>query len=649
MRRLRTPLFLTGFLITAPAFAQGVAPADVKLDEQPAAKAPAAQAPAAAAATPAAQAPAAQAPAAPPSAAAAPAAEKKDDEKSKKKVEDTRAATGSVSGPATEADDAWKFGYNGYFRAPMRVGIASRTAGPGQSSTTLHSPLIPDDQYLSWQHTRHANRDWAELYFSYGNSWARGVMSVQGYNFVDASTQDWKSNFGVAQGWVEINPYMPVENIRFKMKAGSFWNRYGSAGRYDAGEYDTFIVGRTHVMGETARLEIDVEGQPMTLGFEHGIGTKKPDPSIYNTSRFTLLDHFHADLNYDNSIFIGLHFMDSWSQSEPLITGPQPAWYYPGPYPSNYQGADQPDGSMKIFGAEAKFDMPDVFGFFYLGGSYISLKNAVTVAPAVEVIHSDGGGEFQMGVVGNYLDSTACRWAAALSLTVRCSNGNGGVMTLEAQYEEKLGDLLGGSPFGDGQDLTMKFYGMWNKIKSDDPIANGTTKLKFGTDMLFDVFPVMAVAARFDYLLPDSRESKENFGVLSPRIVLRSSFVTHEQIIFQYSRYLYAQRECATGAPAANPTIVGNPYNATTNTDGYRVGTPIPPYNASGQIYPYGGTANFSSAQLQCVQPPPSAVTPDGWGASTQNQAYGNRGQPYTDQHLRPDVNVFVVEANMWW
>lgn len=541
----------------------------------------------------------------------------------------------TVGGPTSDTDDSWKFGYNGFFRAPMRVGMGSRDPVPsGSSATTFHSPLIPDDQYLSWQHTKHANRDWAELFFSFGNSWAKSVVAIQGYNFVDSAAADWHSNFGIGQGWVEITPYMPIENLRFKMKAGSFWNRYGGAGRYDAGEYDTFLFGRTHAMGETSRLELDIEGQPITIGLEHGIGTKKPDPSIYNTARFTLLHHVHADVTYDQSVTLSLHFLDSWSQSEALVTGPQANWVYPGPAVSRYQGADQPDGSMKVMGGDVRFDMPDLFGYLWAGVSYISLKDAVTVAPAIEVIHSSGGGEYNMGVTGNYLDSETCRWTSAMNGR-RCSGGNGSVLTLAGQYEAKFGDLVGGSPFGEGQDLNMKFYGMWNKVKSDDPLNDGITKTKFGTDFSFDLFPIMAVATRFDYLLPNSRIKNQNFGVISPRIVLRSSLITHEQIAFQYSRYLYAKRECDVGTPADN---------LITNSNTSRVATPFP--GGEGLAYaPNTGTA----AEAQCAQPPPSVVTPDGWGASTQNQGTTTRAMPYTGPHLRPDVNVFTIEASMWW
>ncbi|MGC4065158.1 MAG: hypothetical protein QM784_11030 [Polyangiaceae bacterium] len=115
----------------------------------------------------------------------------------------SRHTTGSYGGPIVEDEDQWKFGYNGYLRAPLRVGIASRdVAYAGQSKTTFHAPLIPDDQYLSWQSTKHNRRDWAELFFSYGNSWAKGVVALQGFNFTDASAVQNGAQFGIGQGWI---------------------------------------------------------------------------------------------------------------------------------------------------------------------------------------------------------------------------------------------------------------------------------------------------------------------------------------------------------------------------------------------------------------------------------------------------------------
>lgn len=646
MRRFRAPLFLSILTVALPAFAQDVQPEDVKLDEQPAAAAPAAAAPAAAPAP----APAADANAGAQATVAVGANTKVDAnananaDASKKEEKSGNRGVGSSGGPVSDDDDTWRFGYNGYFRAPMRIGIGTRDATIGnQSSTTLHTPLVPDDQYLSWQHTNHARRDWAEMFFSYGNSWAKGVLSVSGFNFTDASYAISGTQFGIGQGWLEVTPYMPWENMRLKVKAGSFWNRYGQMGRYDAGEYDTYLFGRTHAMGVNARLEYDMADQPLTLGFETGLGTHRPDASVYNTSRFTMVGHVHADMLWDQSIYVGLHFLHSWTQEEARFTGFQPTWVVRNDQKLPYMSNNQPDGSMSVLGAEARFDMPDLFGYLYLGASYIKLKDAVTVGPAIEVIHSFGGGDYNMGVTSNYLDSDVCRWGLA-----PCSGGNGSVMTVGGQYEAKIGDLLGQSPFGEGQDLTWKVYTMINKVASDDKLNDGISKMKVGTDLFFDATPVLAFATRFDYLAPNSRIPEQNFMILSPRIVFRSQFVTHEQISLQYSRYIYKQRECVEGTPAdvqgarAISTVSGQfpavPGGPTGQQDLWTL-------NGAGATTAFGATPN----ETKCVQPPPSTVAPDGWGSMSENEDPKLRGMPYTGAHLRPDVNVISLEATMWW
>jgi hypothetical protein len=630
-------------MATLPAFAQEVQPDDVSLDAAPAAPAAAPAAPAAAPAAPAA---AAQADgqvnlslggnAAADANANAEADAAREEEKRSVLTERT---TGSVGGPVTDDNDTWKMGYSGYFRAPMRFGIGTRdTVYPGQSKTTLHSPIVPDDQYLSWQHTNHSRREWAEMFFSYGNNWAKGVLSISGYNFTDASYVQPNTNFGIGQGWLEVAPELPWENIRIKAKVGAFWNRYGQAGRWDAGEYDTYLFGRTHTMGEQVRVEFDMEDQPITFGFEHGFGAKRPDASVYNTSRYTLVHHYHADMLWDKSIFVGLHFLHNWTQEEARFTGSQPPWVSLNPIKLPYQSVQQPDGKMTILGGEVRFDMPDVFGYLYLGASYIHAKDAITVGPATEVIHSFGGGDYNMGVAGNYLDSEYCRWG----ISPTCSGGNGNVLTLLGQYEAKLGDLLGQSPFGDGQDLTMKFYGMWNKVSSRDQYADGVTKLKVGTDLFFDAFPVLAFAARFDYLAPNSKVKEQNFMIFSPRIVFRSQFVTHEQILIQYSRYMYQQRECAVGTPASIRDTSGRSQGAQSDTGGQL-------FPAVPGLSPDWVFAPATADEVRCAQPPPSPVSPEGHGSMTETQDIKQRGMPYTGAHLRPDVNVITVEASMWW
>jgi hypothetical protein len=489
---------------------------------------------------------------------------------------------GTPGGPVANPSE-WKFDFKGYLRAPLRFGLGKRdNPTAGQNSNTLHAPIVPDDQYLSWQYTSVQSKDWAEAFFSYGNSWVKGVIGLQAFNFTDAAFVQTSSQFGIAQGYVQINHDLGFENVRLEAKAGSFWGRYGMAGKYDSGKYDTFLFGRTHVMGAAVKMEIDVG--PFTLWAEEGFGGKRPDPSVYNNAKFTLLNHVHGGIRWNKMIELGIHDLYSWTMEEDRVGATL---------------VNPPDGSMNVVGPEVRV-MGTLAGDLYFGFSHVGAKNAVTVAPAVEVIHSNGGGEYALGVTDNYLNGRSPTGA----VPDESSNGNGAVDTVLLQYDFSLANLLANlkepksTYWGEGMDLSLSLFGMFNFVKSEDPDVNGITKMKFGTDLTFNALPWLAVAARIDRVQPNSRIPEQSFAILSPRVVFRSAWVTHEEITLQYSRYFYNQRTCAAGQ---NPVF--------------------------------------------CTQPPPSPVLPDGFGATDMNQAPNTRGAPTT----RPDLNVFKVQATMWW
>jgi hypothetical protein len=61
----------------------------------------------------------------------------------------------ATHGGGVVADNGWGFQFNGYLNAPMQLGFGEH---PNTGRTTLHAPLVPDDQFLSWQHTSHMRR-----------------------------------------------------------------------------------------------------------------------------------------------------------------------------------------------------------------------------------------------------------------------------------------------------------------------------------------------------------------------------------------------------------------------------------------------------------------------------------------------------------
>ena len=547
------------------------------------------------------------------------------------------------------ASSEWKTDFHGYFRVPFRLGVGARPSpnnppvepntqseqdtndlAAGQSKTTLHAPIIPDGQYLSWQSTSHNRSDWAELFFGIGNSWAKATVGIQGYNFTDASFNDPNTNYGIGQAFVTLAPDLGYENFRMNLKVGAYQDKYGAAGKYDAGEYDTYLFGRTHAMGETLHVDYDLS-ESWGLWFEEGLGGKRPDPSSFNNSRFTMIAHGHAGLNNGSDMQFSAHMLYSWAQEEdrPYDISKENTQY------AN-SVVDFPDGNMWVAGADARFDL-GAFGYLYGGYSHIGAKNALVVGRALEVLHASGGGEFQLGVVDNYF-GPGCT-ANAMPGTDRtnmlsgpgggllppagCSAGTGSVDSVLAQYEFSLTNFMqmseeGGQKFwGEGSDLKVVLYGMLNKVKSDyKPIdktvwgpTDGNLKLKYGADLQYHATPNITGAVRYDRLQPNSEVPEQSFAILSPRIVLTSNWVTREQLTFQYSRYIYNQRECEN-APS-----------------------------------PAGFSRARSTGSALCVQPPPAATPPDGFGINAENQDVDLRSAPTT----RPDVNVFKIEATFWW
>jgi len=479
----------------------------------------------------------------------------------------------SRTGSGDVDEEGWSFDFEGYFRAPMRVGIGDReNPGPGQSGTTYHSPIVPDDSYSSWQYTGRG-RDWAELLFSYGKEDVSGTVGITGYNFVDASYPDPDANLGISIGFLRFMPDTGRRNVRLSIDVGSHWNQYGKAARYDAGMYDTFLFGRTHVMGETLRAAMDIGD--VTLRLEHGIGAKQPSPSQFNTARFTLLNHLHAFLDWKELTF-GAHYLHAWANEEDRD----------GSLINNV-----PDGSMTVFGPEVTWDL-GALAHLWLGFSRIQAEHALSVAPAIEVIHASGGGEFSLGLTSSYLDLHPTPDG---EIDTTRSGGNGAVNTLAGQVEVHLAPVVDALR---DHDLTTFVFGMYNKIESDDPDMDGASKLKYGAELLYDIFPWFGVATRFDRVQPHSRIPQQSFGVISPRLLFRTELASHELFSIGYSRYFYNERSCV--APDID----------------------------------------------RCVQSPASPGGPASFGSTADQQSLQQgRGAPFA----LPDKHVVTVEASMWW
>jgi hypothetical protein len=405
--------------------------------------------------------------------------------------------------------------YHGFFRAPLVLGFGTRPdAMPGQSTVQIHSPpLVPDANYVNWAFTNNLPGPWAQLNFSAGNARVSGTVILAAYNLTDAGWSNLVAQLGINQAFLTINLPHLAPRLRLLANIGAFSNGYGASGKYDAGAYNTYVIGRTHVAGETVTLAYHVT-RDWALQLEEGVGAKLdaipyvdttqqspllpyPGPAPQGT---TLLAHLHAGVSYGQKLLVGLHYLYTWAQDARATP-------------------TQPDPSLRVLGADVRLS-GGVLGDGYIGFSRVDANHILSLAGSLELVHSIGGWQLRDNYFGGNSDGTGSMW------------------NLMFQHTFSLATvLLHPRPFwGQGPDVLVTVFGMINWV--DPPqLQTTTTKVKFGAEATYVALKWLGLSLRFDLVEPDLSDNTKSFYVLSPKILLRTAFLTNEQIVVGYSRY----------------------------------------------------------------------------------------------------------------
>jgi hypothetical protein len=424
-------------------------------------------------------------------------------------VDPTRPRGGALLHPSDDSDDSdgYKFHFHGFLRVPMLVGLQGKY---------LHSPpQIPDGDYTDWRFTNVNGGPWTELWFQYGNGTVSANVVIAAYDITDASYRDLLSQLGIAQSFVTINsPQAFGDRGGLTWNVGAFSNRYGTAAQYDAGKYDTYLFGATHVGGETVSGYYELSPS-LTLAIDHGVGAKMdvtplvpgleapylPYPGDVQQGS-TLLHHAHVGLVIGDHTTVAAHYLTEWTQDARL-------------------DGDQ-DGRVTNVGADVKV-IASKYGDAYLGYSHIKSVNPLRVAGAFEAIHSFEGWNLR----DNYFGPDA--------------TGTGTIDTVLAQYSFSLARYLWApKEFDDeGPDLVFAAFGMFNHVASADPAFTGApTKLKVGGEVTYTPRKWLGLDLRYDLVQPDMRDRDYSFHVISPSAIIHTAYGSNEEIVVGFSHYV---------------------------------------------------------------------------------------------------------------
>ena len=372
---------------------------------------------------------------------------------------------------------------------------------------------------------------WVQLNFSYGNPIvtmtvilaARSISTAAG--FFNPPSQ-----LGINDAFLTFR--LPrLAKIRTSLDIGSFSGRYGTTGQYDTGRYGTPLIATVAGTGET--LTADTTIGDVSLIAQHGIMgqlAKAPTglaPAAWNgfadpNVGSSFVNHFHAGVQYKNLVQLSGHYLSAWSQDDRATPG------------------QQPDGSIDVTGVDSRLTLGR-FGHLYFGAARVSATHARTVSGVIRVLNAWGG----PGLITEYLGPA--------------SGGTGHITNIGGQYDLSLGTLLRYPvPFsGNGPDIFLSAFAIYSHVSSVDPAYDRLDKFKYGGEATYSLLSWLSLSTRYDRVVPNSEDNFKSFAVLSPRVIFRSKWNAQDQVVLQYSRYMYGSEVVIKSGvpPVDDPTL----------------------------------------------------------------------------------------------
>jgi hypothetical protein len=430
----------------------------------------------------------------------------------------------------------------GFVRVPGRLSIGrSQNVDPGveRGMKTHAPPIIPDDNYNDWRYLNNMYTPWAEVRFSYGNRTATATVAIAAFDITDASYRNTQAQLGINEAFVTLNlPRLFGPRGGIVWNVGAFQNGYGTAGQYDTGKYDTYLFGATHAAGETLAAFYDLTPD-WTVRAEHGFGVKIDMPQFavdytqedherdgnspylpYNgpvQPGGTMVHHGHVGVTWKGMLTMAGHALTSFTDDARRGT--------------NFEGQIEQDARITVLGGELKL-VGSTIGTGFIGYAHLISEAPLREAGALETIHAVGGYTLRDA----YFDNGQNPESPA--------TGSGTIDTVMFQHTFSVSTFLQGTEnfWGQGPDLLLSAFAMYNHVASNDPLfTGGRNKLKYGAEAAYVPLKWLGTGARFDVVQPDLKDNTQSFSVFSPKLMLRSSYVSREEIQLQYSYYRYAK------------------------------------------------------------------------------------------------------------
>lgn len=433
---------------------------------------------------------------------------------------------------APSEDEDWQFKFWGYASASLRMSSGSReNPTADQSGLTLHeAPRIPDF-YGAFNGTNATPGSWIDLHFQYGNPTVQSHVTLTTWKPARATEwNDVRSQNLIDQAYLvfDVPAVGGIPELHLNWTAGAFRNTYGGLGQYGAGQYNTIIIGMPYGVGETLSVKYDLN-EDYSLHFEHGfmgrLGKIPPGggPSPFDSAQSggrpsSWVNHAHVGISKTGEIpfVLSLHYMNNWSQDErDQVDDPQTYWV---------NERNRADGTFSVYGAEFRM-VNNYLGNFALAAAYADAQDAQLLT-GVGFFGAVSGEELTKRFLGQRGEGTGKMFVGGFEYNLSWAK----LLYHPDEY------------WGEGPDLITSVFSNFGSIDSPDPDANGRGMFKAGAEVTYRFVSWAGISGRYDHVIPNTKDDRESFDVISPKLLFRSNWLSHEQVTVSYTRWFYGSR-----------------------------------------------------------------------------------------------------------
>jgi hypothetical protein len=442
----------------------------------------------------------------------------------------------------------WHVDVNGYFRAPMALGISSRPGpdnltGPSSTQISYGPNRTFDANYYSFAYTRLQEQDWAEVFVHARKEHVDAAVGWMGYWLQAVGFRNYDAAWAPGLAYVSLDTNFGDFDLKphIAFTVGAWWPSFGYFEKYD-----TYTLGRFRQLGEQLKLTVPLNSD-VTLTAVEGFGTGRDGsfntgaPPFYGAvTGIDLLTYAHVKLSYAKLADVGVHFNTEWTADPNLFQQTMPG-------PKSY--AEAQAAHLSVLGAELNLRPPHA-GHLWISPSFISVRNGWALNSAgTEVMHSLTG----TGVATNYF-----AWTNSPS----DSTGSGSMINLGFLYELTLPDVQGRVPA-----LTLSIFGLLADASLDLPVGttltqNSIKQFKIGGDATLQSWTWLAFMLRGDFIDYDLDHNGYGLAALTARAIVSSHFLSSERIYIQFTRYKYGQNIVLAGtwpmSAGGGPLVAGS-------------------------------------------------------------------------------------------